>query len=223
MKAKFIFTFIITLILLYIPVVSNVFKSLNTMFHEVGHALMTLVTVGKVESISLFYNTEGVTMSLTSSWISSFLISISGYLFTSIVVLLCCFLWKKKLFKTMLLFLSVFTLVSLVLWVRNPYGIIWSIGMILLFFLLFKIKEKYTLEIILFIFVGILFTQNLDSAFDIFMLSYFTPEAAGDATILSNLTKIPSIVFGILFMIQSIIFSFVSLVLLFKKEKRYGV
>lgn len=208
----------ITLGLLYIPYLGEFLRAFNTMIHESGHAFMTLLTSGKVDSIALFANTEGVTKSYTSSWFGSVLISLSGYLFSSFTMFLMALMWKKERYKTIALLLGVLSLVNLVLWVRNLYGLIWvSIFTIGIFYLI-KSKNK---EIIAYVTLGllvILLTDAFRASFDILQLSYKLPLEAGDATNLSKLTFIPALGWGLFFFIQNGILLFFSIKNILKKK-----
>ena len=52
-----------------IPVVGKYIKSVNTMFHEDGHALFALIFGHGTNKIELFANTEGVAETLTTKGI----------------------------------------------------------------------------------------------------------------------------------------------------------
>lgn len=209
---------VLLLVALHIPYVGQFLRAFNTMIHESGHAIMTLITSGKVESISLFANTEGVTESYLSSWFASVLVSFSGYIFSSLVLLTFALLWKRQYHKTILLIFGLLAVVNLVLWVRNLYGIMWLVLFISSIVLLFKTKQKTILPYVTLGLLIILCTDAFRASFDILYLSYQDGTQAGDATNLANKTFIPAIVWGSFFFIQNLIFTYFSIRQLFKKR-----
>lgn len=91
-SSKFVIFIILTLVLVNIPIFGNYIKIINTVIHESGHALMALFG-GKVQHISLFLNTEGVTYTSHSGWFGGFLTGVSGYVFSSFFAFLA--FWKN--------------------------------------------------------------------------------------------------------------------------------
>ena len=208
----------VLLILLHIPYLGLFLRAFNTMIHESGHAIMTLLVSGKVESISLFANTEGVTESYLSSWFSSILVSLSGYIFSSVALIVVAFLWKKHYHKTILLVFGLLALVNLVLWVRNLYGIMWLVLFVGTVSLALKASKKGILPYITLALFIILCTDAFRASFDILYLSYLDSTQAGDATNLAKQTLIPALVWGIFFFVQNLLFSYVSFRCIFKKK-----
>jgi len=222
MKWKIAFVMLISAVLMYVPYVDSVVKGLNTLFHEGGHAITSLATNGKVDNIKLFANTEGVTTTASSSWLSSFFTSISGYMFAAAVSFIFAYLWHKHMHKSILYSTLIFATLSLVLWVRNLYGITWLVAVCaLLYFLVTKYKNSTILSNSSLILVLVLITQSVVSSFDILYLSYVTPNDAGDASNLDSLTLIPSLVWGIGFFLQSLIWAFFSVRFIWKTKKEF--
>lgn len=221
MKWKILSVIFITAVLMYIPYVGEFFKVFNTLFHEGGHAIAALITSGTVDKIELFANTEGVTLTSYSSWVSGFVTSIAGYVFASLVALLFAFLWSKHKHKTIIASILLFSIVNLVLWVRNPYGIGWLIlSSMLLGLVVWKVKKTSVLSTLSLVLTLILLTQSVLSSFDILYLSYLTPSEAGDASNLGDSTFLPSLVWGIIFFVQSLVFAFFSLRFLWKTKEQ---
>lgn len=218
MKKTVIFTFILSMVLLYTPVIGNFFKIINTLIHEVGHAFMTLLVNGEVRSISLFYNTEGVTVSGSKGGFDLILISLAGYFSTSLFVLFFSFLWKKEKHYLNAFILFVLSFISLVFWIRNLFGFIWIILFITFLFYIMKHKNKKWIASTSLILLIALFTQSFHSSLDILLLSFTTPYQAGDATNLSKYTYIPTQIWGSLFFLQSLVFSIFTLFMVFKKN-----
>lgn len=77
-STKFCLFLLLAFLLIHVPLVGNYVKIINTLIHETGHAIIALIGV-KVETISLFMNSEGATISNQSTWVGSFFTSIAGY------------------------------------------------------------------------------------------------------------------------------------------------
>jgi len=218
-KLRVFIVVLITSVLMYIPYVNNFVKIFNTLFHESGHAITTVLTHGSVEKISLFSNVEGVTLTRTSSWFDSLLTSMSGYIFASAVALFFAFLWYKNKNKTILSIILGFSLFNLVFWVRNLYGMSWIlISSALLALVLWKVKQKSFLSSLSLVLTLILTTEAVLSAFDIMYLGFQSPLDAGDATNLSHSTFLPASLWGIFFFLQSLVFAFFSVRFILKAK-----
>ncbi|NBI30023.1 M50 family metallopeptidase [Chengkuizengella marina] len=210
MRLKLFVMSIITVILMYVPFIGTFLRVINTMIHETGHALLTLFTNGDVTRIELFSNLEGVTFTKYSTWISGFLSGISGYVFSSIIAFLCILLWKKGKYKWMIHLLLYISVINLVFWVRNLYGILWLVCFIPLLIYLLIQKSQRLLESIALILSILLITTSFMSTIDILVLSFISPNRAGDATFLNSITYIPALIWGILFFLQAFLFLYLS-------------
>ena len=74
---------VVALILPRIPVVGKFFNIINTALHELGHALMALLTGGEVRKIELFNDTSGTTTTVSKNKFASVLVSLAGYPFAA--------------------------------------------------------------------------------------------------------------------------------------------
>ena len=204
---KLLLILLASIVLTRIPFIGQVLQVINTMIHESGHALMALLTQGQVYSISLFANTEGATMTGTTSWIGRVLVSASGYVFSSAAAFLFLLLLKKGKHHWILWVLIAFAAVNLLLWVRNLYGILWLIGFLAFLIVLLRSGSGPFLEYSILLIAGILLVESVSSAFQIMWLSFASSSAAGDATNLARATYIPACLWGIGFFAQSLYFS----------------
>jgi hypothetical protein len=100
------------------------FRLFSTWVHECGHALMTVLVGGYVRSITIQPDTSGLTQSLVPSGrVARGLVASSGYLGAAVVgCLLMAATRVDKWAHVILLSLGVFMLLTLVLWIRNPFG-----------------------------------------------------------------------------------------------------
>ncbi|WP_077215286.1 M50 family metallopeptidase [Bacillus dakarensis] len=205
-SSKFVVFIILTLILVNIPIFGNYIKIINTVIHESGHALMALFG-GKVQHISLFLNTEGVTYTSHSGWFGGFLTGVSGYVFSSFFAFLAFWLISRKKYKVFIVILLVFISGNLIFWVRNFYGIFWLVSFGALFLLLlYKGSGAFVQYFLLFI-ASVLMVESISSSYTIMLLSFIQPLAAGDATGLARATFfIPAQLWGIFFFCQALVF-----------------
>ncbi len=219
-SARFFLFLLLAIVLTKVPIVGNYVQVINTVIHESGHALIALLG-GKVEKISLFVNTEGVTYSTQSTWAGAFFTSLAGYVFSSLIAFLAFWLIGKKYYRILISLLLILIGLNLGLWVRNGYGIFWlttfAAGFILL---LFKGSPSFINAVLLLI-ASILLVVSITSSYDIMIISFIRPESAGDAGNLGKLTRfLPVQFWGIFFFLQAIWFSWMGVKKgIFKLEK----
>lgn len=211
LSVKFFVFLVLAILLTHVPILGSYVSVLNTVVHESGHAFIALLG-GRVERISLFSNTEGVTYSSQSNWFGAFFTSLAGYLFSSFVSVLFFWLIGKKAYRVLITILLVFIGLNLIFWVRNMYGLFWLITFAAAFlFLLFKGNQTLVNNILLLI-ASILLVQSVTSAYEIMVISFIYPNSAGDALNLAKLIRfIPVQLWGIFFFLQALWFSYISL------------
>jgi hypothetical protein len=212
LKEKFsirFFLFIgLAFLMVNMPVVGNYISILNTVIHESGHAIFSLLG-GHVESISLFMDSSGVTYGTESIWILNFLTSIAGYVVSSLMAFLSFWLIRKRQYTFLIDILLGFILLNLIFWVRNPYGMFWLVSFGLIFLALLIKGSKVLINNLLLFIASVLLVESIGSAYDILIISMMHPQSAGDATNLSNLTVIlPAQAWGMFFFAQSLWFCF---------------
>ncbi|TDQ42232.1 M50 family metallopeptidase [Aureibacillus halotolerans] len=222
MNWKVVAASVLIFVLLYVPGVQAILRTWNTIVHESGHALMAVIVGGQVSSIQLFADLTGVTRSWTSTGWPMIVVSLSGYLTSSAVLLLFAWLWRKKAYNVLLGIAGVLVFANGVFWVRNPYGLLWIIGFLVLVGLLFWKGNRSWLAFTSFGLTLTLLVDSVRAAFDIFILSLFRSGSAGDASLLAQTTFVPALVWGLLFLIISIWAAWQSIRLLlpaFKAQK----
>lgn len=208
-----IVTFIgIALILLKIPVIGKYVAVVNTLVHEVGHAIMSVLTGGSVEKIELFANTEGTAWSSNRFWLGRVLTSIAGYPTASGTALVYLYLIKNEMYVYVLISLIMILVISFIFWIRNTYGFFWVISLMLLFGMLILYGTSMVTENILLLITSIIFVESILSAFEIFVMSFSQPTRAGDATNLwKSIIFIPSPIWGTFFLVQSLMLGYIGL------------
>jgi hypothetical protein len=208
LSAKFFLFLVLAFLLINVPIVGNYVAIINTLIHESGHALIALFG-GRVETISLFMNTEGVTYSSQATWAGSFFTSLAGYIFSSFMAFISFWLIGKQKHSILIDILLGFIVLNLILWVRNPYGLFWLVSFGLVFlYLLIKGSQSFRNNLLLLI-AAIILAASLKSAYEIWWISFHQPQYAGDALNLYKLTGfIPVQVWGIFFFVQALWFCY---------------
>lgn len=215
------FAFVLFLILLQIPYLNTFLKTFNTLFHESGHALVAIVTGNKVESVSLFSNTEGLAITEVNSWLSGVLISLSGYVIASICAYLFAILWKKDKHTLIIYIMLGVVLVNMLFWVRNMYGIFYLLVVFLaLYFLLKKTTWSGIVPYVTLILVLLLVSQSVNSSFHLLVIHFNESEVMTDALNLKKQTFIPAFVWSMLFFVQAVVFAFLAILELVKFRKK---
>lgn len=205
---KIIIMLLITFFVLRIPILGKYLRVVNTMIHESGHAIAALLTSGKVYSISLFTNTEGLAVTGSRYWLGRVIVAISGYIFSSFFAFLTFYLYFENKYEWILYILATFCLVNMVLWVRNFYGFIWLVTFTTLLVISYLFLTPLALSYFTLIICSILLTESVTTSFVILKLSHKQPDKAGDAKSLKEATFIPTIIWGLFFFIQSLYFSY---------------
>lgn len=205
---KFFLFLLIAIFITNLPIVGSYVKVVNTVIHESGHALVALFG-GKVEKISLYMNTEGVTYSRQSTWVGVLFTSLAGYVFSSFMAFLAFWLLGRKHDRIFITILLILIGLNLGLWVRNIYGLVWLITFAFMFILLLFKGTPAMINYVLLLIASILLVVSVSSAYDIMVISFLHPGSAGDATNLGKLTKVlPEQFWGIFFFVQAIWFSY---------------
>jgi hypothetical protein len=178
---------------------SAFFKNIDTLIHEFGHAIMTLALSGSVMDIALYSDQSGVTRSAVSNGWSMLPIGLAGYMTASLFTLYLFTSYAKGRQRSGLIAITIIAAVTLVLFVRNGYGFTWLIGFIAFNVVVLMFAGK---GISRFYYLLIAFLSLEESVFGPIWLNIaavIRPGKAGDATVLSQTTSIPALVWSIWF------------------------
>lgn len=189
----------LALVLPRIPVIGNWFSIINTVIHEAGHALMTLMLEGKVKKIELFNDASGATTTSTQTKFGSFLVAIAGYPFASAMSYFIFYLLTVEYNKGFLIGISLFFLLTLILWIRNLYGAIWVIAFCAINGYLIYVNNDFYILIATLLYAVMITVDTLFSTATVLFLSFKQPQRAGDATLLQKITGIPAFIWGLVF------------------------
>lgn len=190
---------ILSFVLMRIPKLGKYLRVLNTLIHESGHALLALITNGSVYTVSLRSDTSGEAVTGHSSFFSKFLVALAGYPITALasVGIYWCVLHEN--YRLLFVLFTAIAIVNLLLWVRNSFGVVWLIVFIAANAALLYFQNPMANKISAYLFAAIVFIENIYSSLTIFIIACKNPKSAGDAANLAKLTKIPAVIWALLF------------------------
>lgn len=201
-----IYTYLaIALVMSQIPILGVYIALCNTLLHEVYHVIMAACFSGKTaHKISLKNDASGLAVTSVNSRFGKVLTCYAGYTGSSLTAIGMFYLVNKGYFTLIIYFFITLTAISVLLWVRNVYGLFWGITFVS--FLAFIVYKKYEMVIIhTSIFLSsVVLLESIWTAFTVFKLSFLQRKNAGDATCLAQLTFIPAAVWGTVFFSQSL-------------------
>ena len=206
---KLIIFIVTAFLLLKLPIIGRYIAVINTLIHEVGHALASKLTFGEVDRIELFSNTEGTAWSSNRFWIGRVLTSLAGYPTASATGFLLLYLIYNQKYLYSLIILLGILIFGFVFWIRNLYGLFWVMSFSSLIIWIVIYDNAILTESILLLITSIIFVESITSAFTIFRLSITQPGNAGDATSMwKSIIFIPPQIWGFLFFLQSLFFGY---------------
>jgi len=166
------------------------FKLFTTWVHECSHALVTLLVGGAVRYIVIQPDTTGLTQSLVpAGLVEQGAVSSAGYLGASVVG---CFLIAaarvKRLARPILLGTGALMFVTLVVWMRNPFGFamvfVWGTALVALALVGGGTISRFVLSLLA-------IQVALDAVYDIRVL-FLAHGANSDADAMAKLFLLPS-------------------------------
>jgi hypothetical protein len=184
------------------PLVLYPFRLFTTWVHECGHAVMTLLVGGHVNSIVIEQNAAGVTRSLIpQARVAQGLVASAGYLGATIVgCALMTAARRKNTAHGILWTIGAFMVVTLLVWVRNPFGIavvlIWSVALVAL-------SRQGSGPVSSFVLSLLAVQVALDSVYDIRVL-FLVHGGHSDAETMARLFLLPTWMWASLWMLMSV-------------------
>jgi len=195
-----------------IPVLGKYFRSVNTLVHEAGHALVALLLSGEVIAINLFADTSGTTVTKSKSRLAQILISLAGYPFSALAGWLCLFLLYKGFYLHILFVLTSIALIIMILSLRNTYGLFWAGTFVILNLLLIYFNNKTLTYAFASFYAVVVFSDAIISSLILVALAFRQPKKSGDAANLQKFTKIPAAVWAIILLAFTVFISWLSVV-----------
>ncbi|TCZ76325.1 M50 family peptidase [Paenibacillus albiflavus] len=183
---------------------SSFFRNVETLIHEFGHALLTLVLSGKVHFIYLFSNHSGVTYSYVNERWQFIPIALAGYILSAILTIVLFWLYNRNQHRKGLIGLTILTLICVLFFVRNAFGVFWCIGFIALNIGAYLLPWKWVRDFYYLLISFICLVESVIGPMYLAFLSITSPASAGDAANLSRITFIPAIIWSLLFTVIAI-------------------
>ncbi|WP_135556301.1 M50 family metallopeptidase [Paenibacillus cymbidii] len=178
---------------------SSFFRNVDTMIHEFSHALVAMLLSGKVMAIELYRDHSGVTQAIPTSYWSTIPIAMAGYMFASLFAWALFALYAANRQRAGLNVITAVAALSLVFFVRNPFGVTWLCGFIILNVLMYLLPSDRVRN---FYFLLIAFLSLEESVFGPLWLLYLaatSPGQAGDAALLASHSPLPAVFWAALF------------------------
>lgn len=198
---------------------SSWFRTLDTMIHEFGHAVVTLLLSGRVLRIELNADHSGTTYSYLSSGWSSVLVSLSGYTIASIFAVLLFYGYAKRKQAAGLILITLLAAVNLLFFVRNSYGVWWLVifmALNIVFYLLGSTVRNFYYLLLAFLCLE----ESVVGPLTLAITSLTNPRQAGDAANLAHMTVLPAIAWSMLFLLFALWCTTQSLTLFWRKPAR---
>jgi hypothetical protein len=179
---------------------SSFFRNVDTLVHEFGHAIVTLLVSGKVLYIHLFADHSGVTYSSAAahSW-RFILIALAGYIVSTVFAVLLFYGYARGKQQTGLMAILILTAISLLFFVRNGYGVMWCIGFLLLTAAICFCPWPWLRQGYYLLVAFIALVESVLSPVFLLILAVQNPGQAGDAANLARLTPVPAALWALLF------------------------
>ncbi len=196
---------------------SEFFRNVDTLVHELSHALATLLLSGDVMFIHLYADQSGVTYSSYSTAWKSVPISLAGYVGSALFAMLLFFLHSRKKEKAGLVVIAAIALLGLALFVRNGYGMAWCAGFAVISLIIYALSKPGLIKGFYLLVAFICLVESVISALIILTVALQDPGAAGDAAGLSRTTHVPAIFWGAVFAACSLWCARISIGLFYKR------
>jgi hypothetical protein len=188
-------------VLSIIPLAGKFLNVLNTMIHESGHAMMSLVTGGGVMNIKLSADTSGAAQTKSKYWLGKVFTSLAGYPVSSLTAWFFFWLIRQQHVKYVFYVIISLVLINLILWVRNTFGMIWLLVMGSITTLVFLYANTIVQYYFANFCASIVFFQSIYSTVTLVIIALNNPSKAGDAKNLKDFTYIPALLWALLMLI----------------------
>ncbi|MDF2924785.1 MAG: family peptidase [Paenibacillaceae bacterium] len=183
---------------------SSFFRYLDTTIHEFGHAAVTLLLSGKVMYIELYADHSGVTKSMITRPWSMIPIGLAGYMTASLFAWMLFALYSRGLQKQGLAAVTGLAALTLVLFVRNGYGMLWLIGFVALNVVVLLWGNQTIIKWYYLLIAFLTLEESMVGSLYLLYLGVNHPRQAGDATLLDQATGVPAVVWGLWFTVFSL-------------------
>lgn len=188
-------------IVMRLPYVGVFVRVFNTLIHELAHALMAVLTSGKILKIELQKDTSGSTLSIAKNKRSQFLVAIIGYPASAGFSYLMLWGLVHAYGLYILIGLLVISVLALLLFVRNSFGIFWMLIFISSIAFVVWINNPFVRDFVVASLAIILMIESVYAAVALFIIAIENPADSGDAKLLNSITKIPALIWSLAFVV----------------------
>ncbi|HHW30823.1 MAG TPA: M50 family metallopeptidase [Clostridiaceae bacterium] len=207
-------------------------KLFAVFLHELGHAFMGLVFGYGLQELNIGFNESGYALVKSKSWFSSFMVANGGYLGSVLFALLILYL-KRTFFKRYILgTLAVIFMIVSIKYSGFSFTLIYSIIFTALVLLIYMVDNENVIEWAIDIMgISSLAYAVYDTFVDTILLQinlkfhlirgWKVEQPLTDAVQLAQMTGIPAIVWGIIWIIISMFAIYMVLLKDNKSRKRY--
>ena len=196
---QFYIVLLTALIIIRTPFVGKYFRVVNTLIHENAHAIAALLLNGGVKRIELYSDLSGTATTINKSRFANVIVSLVGYPASSFSAFLMLFMVEKHYYLELLLGLLFLSLISLLFFVRNKYGVFWLICFIILCSFVYYLDIEIIASLFLLFLSFIVLSESCISAFELLLITLKKASSAGDAANLKKATYIPAFVWSLIF------------------------
>lgn len=207
----------ICLVLIYIPYIGKYVRLISTMIHEGGHVLMGLLMGEKTLKVNLFNDASGEAAISISNKFKKVMIALAGYPSTALAALLSFWLISNGYNYYYVIGLSVLTLVFLIFYIRNAFGIFWSISFIILNAVLVYYQQIQAIELLAHIYASIIFLESIFSCFILVYVSFKSPKTLSDAGNIASVIYLPKQLIALLFTTLNIYIAYLNVTYFFPR------
>lgn len=187
-----------------LPGTGIIFRTVNTLVHEMGHAVVCLLFQGTVYRMELRTDASGSATIKNKNKFSVLLAGISGYGSSAVLSFFLFQYHAQGNPRAIFWILGITGIIALLLWIRNLYGILW-----LLFFIalqgaaLFLMPKPWPQYLSLFL-TALIWVENLRCTLYLIGLSLSRSPKAGDASLLHKTIGLPTFFWALLFLAISL-------------------
>jgi hypothetical protein len=196
-----------------IPFLGKIVKVFYTMVHELGHAMMTVITRGEIISMNFFTDTSGNTITKSKGKFGQFLIAISGYPFASAMAFITLYLIHINKINIVIFIYACMALTELIFWIRNLYGILWLVGFLLLLLFVYRMENGVYNYVVTLFLSTILLSESIVSGFLQLVHSKKHPSGTGDAGNLKMITNIAASFWALLFLVFASVLAYFCIII----------
>jgi len=183
------------------PTLLYPFKLFTTWVHESSHAVMTILVGGRVTAVTIDPDTSGLTHGLVpASRVARGLVASAGYLGAALVgCLLMAATRVERRARTILYGVGAFMLLTVVLWMRNLFGVVvvllWGLALV-------TMARRRMANALRFVLSLLAVQVALNSVYDIRVL--FMVDGPSDAATMARLFLLPAWFWAATWMLMSV-------------------